>query len=111
MSVECSQLSEFELPGQHGALQARLSHLHTETTHFKHDMVQKLDRLRESLKECERKKRDLDEYRKSTENLRRWIQEAKDVGDSSADALKASALMTEHQKQLQKVCLPPVRLP
>jgi len=104
MTVECDQLSEFELPRQRGTLHLRVNHLQAETGQFKHNMMQKLERLRDSLKECEKKKKDLDEYRKSTENLRKWIQETKAIGDGSSEALKASALMTQQQKQLQQVC-------
>ena len=67
-------------------------------------MLQKQDQLKEALKESEKRARELAEFSSSVENLQRWMEQHKHLGQAPLEgATEATGMSTETEK-LQKVC-------
>ncbi len=81
----------------------QLVSLQHDIQHFKHETTDKHAHLQEALHESQRKKRELEEYRQSVENLSKWIEDTKKIADAGPVAAEASAKLTEQHKVLQQV--------
>ena len=102
LAVECDQLAEQESPQEAERLRLQLAALQRDMTQFKLDSTQKQDHLKDALKESERKKKELDEYRESVENLQKWIGDTKKISEAPV-AVEATIKLTEEKKLLQQV--------
>lgn len=102
LGVECDQLAEAEPPQEAERLRMLLAALQQDMSQFKLDSTQKQDQLKDALKESEKKKRDLEDYRDSVDNLQKWIEDAKKVSDAPV-AVDATVRLHQEEKNLQHV--------
>ena len=65
--------------------------------------MEKEVQLKDTMKESERKKQELDEYRSSVDNLQQWISETRAIAQSAPKAAEASAMLSKQEQQIQEV--------
>jgi phosphosulfolactate synthase (CoM biosynthesis protein A) len=102
MGVECDQLCEGATPLEEEKLQMMLSKVQKDVAQFKIASTEKQDGLKDALKESEKKKQDLEDYKDSVDSLEKWIEDTKQVAEVT-EVIEVTVKRAEEQRVLQQV--------
>ena len=105
MGVECDQLCEGETPLEEERLQMLLAKVQKDVAQFKINSTEKQDGLKDALKESEKKKQELEDYKDNVDSLQKWIADTKQVAGAPVP-LEVTIQRAEDQRALQQVRLP-----
>ncbi len=108
LSVEAARLAEIQPGPETDVVSLRLQKLRDAAEQLRLTAAQRQEELKAAVKESERKRRDLQEYQSSVDNLQKWMEENKDQATALAEIEQESGKFTDEQKGIQEVTTEPL---
>ncbi|KAL3874929.1 hypothetical protein ACJMK2_037881 [Sinanodonta woodiana] len=100
LAIQCDSLCELEPPAAAEKLRSQLSNLQQSLGNLKLAAIEKQDPLRTSIRESEKRRREMDDYETNVKKLQQWMADTKKL--ASAPSTSEPSFTAAEQQELQQ---------